>query len=85
MDRVTIRYCSICMYGPRAARVADLLRRELDVEVEVDVERGGIGEFTVLVEDHVVSRRTTIVLQKDEQILESVRAHLERSAVRDNL
>lgn len=54
--------------------MADLLRNQLDVEV--GLESGGFGEFTVLAGDQVLRRRTGIALPSDESILEAVRSHL---------
>jgi hypothetical protein len=54
--------------------VADLLRNQLNVEV--GLESGGFGEFTVLAGEQVLKRRTSIALPSDEEILEAVRSHL---------
>ena len=76
MSRITIRYCAVCLHKPRAARVAEMLRQKLGVEV--GLEHGGFGEFSVVAGGQVVARRTTIALPKDEDILEAVRAYLQR-------
>lgn len=76
MSRITIRYCAVCMHKPRAVRVAELLRRHLGVEV--GLEHGGFGEFSVVAGGEVVTRRTKIALPKDDDILEAVRSHLQR-------
>ena len=62
------------MLKPRAARVAGLIKRELAIETRI--ERGGFGEFTILADDEVVLRRTTIALPADGLVLETVRSHL---------
>ena len=62
--------------------MADLLRSRLNIEVEI--ERGGFGEFTVTAGDQVVKRRTSIALPRDEEILEAVRAHLSGSSQQDS-
>jgi hypothetical protein len=54
--------------------VANLIRDQLGVAV--NIERGGFGEFTVLAEEQVVIKRTTITLPKDEEVLAAVRSHL---------
>ena len=66
------------MLRPRAARVAALIREQLGVEVEI--ERGGFGEFSVQDAGRDIIRRTTVMLPADETILEAVRAHLEAPA-----
>ena len=63
------------MLRPRAARVAGVLQRELGVETRI--ERGGFGEFTILVGDKIVMKRTTIMLPPDQLVLEAVRSRLE--------
>ena len=62
------------MFKPRAARVAGLLRERLSVEVEI--ESGSFGEFSVLVGEHTVSRRTSILLPSEDEILNAVGSHL---------
>ena len=64
------------MLKPRAVRVADMLQQNLGVEV--GLEHGGFGEFSVMADGQAVTRRTTIALPKDEDILEAVRSHLQR-------
>lgn len=54
--------------------MASLIRDQL--EVAVNIEPGGFGEFTVLAEEQVVVRRTKIALPKDEEVLAAVRSHL---------
>ena len=66
------------MLKPRAVRVAALIREHLGVEVEI--EHGGFGEFSVLDSGEDIWRRTTIALPSDETILEAVGSHLKRSA-----
>jgi len=62
------------MLKPRAARVADLLKQKLGVETRI--ERGGFGEFTILMDGEVVLRRTTIMLPADNLVIDKVRSHL---------
>jgi hypothetical protein len=52
--------------------VADLLRRELDVETKL-IE-GDRGEFTVWVGDEVVAKKGWLGFPDDEKVLEAVRA-----------
>jgi len=59
------------MLKPRAARVADLLKQKLGVETRI--ESGGFGEFTILIDDEVVLRRTTIMLPADNLVIDKVR------------
>lgn len=66
------------MLRPRAVRVAALIRERFGVEVEL--EHGGFGEFSVQDAGEDVFRRTTIALPADETILEAVRAHLNAPA-----
>lgn len=66
------------MLRPRAARVAALIRERLGVEVEI--ERGGFGEFSVQDAGRDIFRRKTIALPADETILEAVREHLRAPA-----
>ncbi len=65
------------MLKPRAARVAELLEKELGVETAI--ERGGFGEFTVLVGSDVVAKRTTITLPRDKVVLDLVRSHMNQT------
>ena len=62
------------MLKSRAERVADLLRNQLGVETIL--EHGSFGEFSILLGEDLVSRRTTIAKQSDESILEAVRSRL---------
>lgn len=66
------------MLRPRAVRVAALIREQFGVEV--DIERGGFGEFSVLDAGEDVFRRDTIMLPADETILAAVREHLKAPA-----
>jgi len=61
---------------PRAARVADLLKREL--RIAVDLVAGERGEFTVWVDDQVVSKKGWRGFPNDEDVLGKVRAELDR-------
>lgn len=78
MTQVTIRYCVVCMLRTRAERVAELLREQLGVETIL--EHGGFGEFSILLDGDVVSRRTTIAKQSDDSIVEAVRSRLIRQS-----
>jgi hypothetical protein len=54
--------------------VADLLKKELNVETELVA--GERGEFTVWVGDEVVSRKNWLGFPADEKVLEAVRRAL---------
>ena len=66
------------MLRPRAVRVAALIRERFGVEVEI--ERGGFGEFSVIDAGADIIRRKSIALPADDVILEAVRSHLNRPA-----
>ena len=55
--------------------MADLLKRELGVEVEL--KEGGRGEFTVWVNDKVVAKKGWLRFPQDEKVLTAVRQELE--------
>jgi selT/selW/selH-like putative selenoprotein len=50
--RIRIRYCKPCRYRLRAEALADALRRELDVEVEL--APANFGVFRIWVEETLV-------------------------------
>jgi selT/selW/selH-like putative selenoprotein len=75
MALVTIRYCTLCMYKQRASRLAEFLREHLPVEVQI--ESGGFGEFSVLLDDQIVLKRTSLALPSEQEFLNAVRATLE--------
>jgi hypothetical protein len=54
--------------------VADLLKKELDVETKLVA--GDRGEFTVWVGDAVVSRKNWLGFPSDEKVLEAVKAKM---------
>jgi hypothetical protein len=56
--------------------VASLLREKLGVEVTT--ETGRFGEFSVLAGEEILTQRKLPFLPADEDILESVRAYLNR-------
>jgi len=51
-----------------------LLKKELGLEVETT--GGGLGEFTVRVEDRIVARKGWLRFPSDQRVLNSVRAAL---------
>jgi len=59
---------------PRAARVAALLRKELNVDVET--MGGKTGEFTVWVGEKLVAQKGWIRFPSDQRVLQAVRAEL---------
>jgi hypothetical protein len=59
---------------PRAARVAELLRKEL--EVETRLVEGDRGEFTVWVDGQVVIKKGWRGFPADEKVLAAVREAL---------
>ena len=56
--------------------MADLLKRELDVETKL-IE-GDRGEFTVWVGDKVVAKKGWLGFPNDEKVLEAVRETMEK-------
>ena len=62
------------MLKPRAARVAARLTNELGIETKI--QPGGFGEFTVLLDDKVVLKRTSLTVPQDEVVIDAVRSHL---------
>ena len=54
--------------------MADLLKKELNVETELI--KGGRGEFTVSVGDEVVAKKGWLGFPSDEKVLAAVRAAL---------
>lgn len=62
------------MFKQRATRIAGLLRERLNVDTRI--ESGGFSEFSVLVDDQVVCRRTSILLPSEADILDAVSSHL---------
>jgi hypothetical protein len=58
--------------------VAELLKRELDVETKL-VE-GDRGEFTVWVGDEVVAKKGWLGFPDDKKVLEAVRARMKDDA-----
>lgn len=62
------------MLKSRAARVAARLTDELGIETKI--QPGGFGEFTVLIDNRVVLKRTSVSLPQDEVVIDAVRSHL---------
>jgi hypothetical protein len=58
--------------------VASLLREQLNVDVAL--EPGSFGEFSVLAGEEVLTKRNLPFLPDEEEILESVRGYLNRSS-----
>ena len=76
MEPVVVRYCSVCRYRPRAARVAERLRSELDVDVTI-VE-GGLGEFSIWVGRRRVTRKRWFrAFPQEAAVVQSVRRALQ--------
>ncbi len=54
-----------------AARVAELLKQELNVEAKI--EAGGFGEFKVLVDGQVVAKKGWFFRPQNAAVVEAVR------------
>jgi hypothetical protein len=63
------------MYKQRAMRLAEFLREHLPVDVQI--ESGGFGEFSVLLDDQIVIKRTSLALPGEQEFLNALRATLE--------
>ena len=55
--------------------MADLLKNELGIEVEL--QQGNPGEFTVLVNDEVIAKKGFLMLPSDQKIITAVRQALD--------
>ena len=71
MATITIRHWG---YPDRAARIADAIRRELGVDV--DLRRGNFGEFSVWVDDRRIVAKTLFLFPTERKILCAVRTAL---------
>ena len=58
----------------KAARVAEVLKKELGVEVTE--AKGSFREFSVLVDDKVVARRKWFRFPKEDRLISSVKEAL---------
>jgi len=56
---------------PRAARAADVIKRNLGIEAKL--EEGGRGEFAVLVDGQVVAKKGLFRFPSKKKVLEAVR------------
>ena len=75
MKNVEIRYCKVwASFLPRAARVAELIKKELGINAEL--KEGDRGEFSVLVNDKVVAKKGMLFFPKDRKVLTAVRQAL---------
>jgi hypothetical protein len=58
--------------------VADLLKTELGIEVEL--QQGRPGEFTVLVNDEVIAKKGFLMLPSDQKIIDAIKQALNGGA-----
>lgn len=76
MKEIAITYCKPCGYLKQAIVTADLLRKELGVEVRLVPGKGGI--FHVSVDGNVVAKRTRAGFPSNEEIIVAVSDDLGR-------
>jgi predicted Rdx family selenoprotein len=80
MGRIAVRYCTYCISGLHAVRVAAGLRQELRTDVEM--VRGQYGEFKVLVDGEPVIDAGVLaalgVLPSARKVIAAVRDRLSR-------
>ena len=77
MKPVCIRFCKVwASYESDAARVAELIKRELGVEPEL-IE-GDREEFSVWVGDQIVAKKGWVIIPSDKKVLSAVKQALAR-------
>jgi len=70
VSAIQITYCKPCGYRARAQRVADALRDQLGVQVELVAGKGGI--FEIAVDGKMVARRRRDGFPSEDEIVAAV-------------
>lgn len=75
MKHILIRHCyNNKSFEERAASLADIIKRELDMDAKLMV--GHVGEFTVWVDDKPVARKTLFGFPSDSKVIKGLKKEL---------